>query len=265
MEINLKKVTDKTLNKLSQNQIILPSVYFKTFNTSAKELDIDIFDDDFKVEIDTVLNNEFEEISSYMDKAIYNIDTLSKATNDAHKAITTKDTKGLEAVSEKVTNLKKELLNIKKLIFVDEVTNTLNRKWIYKRLLNSNAKFRENGTIALIFINDYETFIKQYSQNIADNVLIYITKFIMKNLAEHELKVDIAKYTENKFLLIYKDGYEKSFQTFLAKVKEDILSTTLQSKSGVRLKTQFDFTITKFKKDSDFQNIIDTLVHKERG
>lgn len=265
MEINLKKITDKTLNKLAHNQIILPSAYFKTFNDSAKELNVDVFDDNFNIELENVLNQEYEEIGSFMDKTIFSIDTLTQATNDAQKAISSKDEVGLEAVSQKIINLKKEMLSIKKLIFVDEITNTLNRKWIYKRFLDEKANFKDSGTIALIFINDYSTFIKKYGQNIADNVLIYITRFLTKNFLEKKLNIDIAKYSENQFLLIYKDGDEKLFKDLLKEIKETILTTTLQSKSGIKLKTQFDYTISNFKKGRKFQNIIDILVDKERG
>lgn len=265
MEINLKKITDKTLNKLAQNQIILPSAYFKTFNDSAKELDVNVFDDNFNIELENILNQEYEEIGSFMDKTIFSIDTLSEATNDAQKAINSKDEAGLEAVSQKIINLKKEVLSIKKLIFVDEVTNTLNRKWIYKRFLDEETNFKDSGTIALIFINDYSTFIKKYGQNIADNVLIFITKFLTKSFLEKKLNIDIAKYSENQFLLIYKDSDEKNFKEFLKEIKKTILTTTLQSKSGVKLKTQFDYTITNFKKGRKFQNTIDILVDKERG
>lgn len=265
MEINLKKITDKTLNKLSRNQIILPSVYFKTFNESAKELDIDVFDDNFKIEVDNVLNHEFEEISSFMDKTIFSIDTLTQATNDAQKAINSKDEIGLEAITQKMATLKQEMLAIKRLVFVDEVTNTLNRKWIYKRLLDEDANFKYDGTVAMIFINDYSTFIKKYGQSVADNVLIYITKFLTKTFSNKKLNIDIAKYSENQFLLIYKDGDDKIFKDLLKDIKEAILATTLQTKSGIQLKTQFDYTSVKFKKGRKFQHSIDTLVDKVRG
>lgn len=265
MENNLKKITDKTLNKLVQNQIILPSVYFKTFNESAEELNIDVFDDNFKIEIDKILDDEYEKITSFMDKTIYSIDTLSQATNEAHNAIKSNDVSKLEKISQNMVNIKHELLNMKKLIFVDEMTNTLNRKWIYTRALDENANFKDSGTIALIFINDYFSIIKKHSQSIADNILIFIAKFLTKEFHKREINVDIAKYSDNKFLIFYKDGDFNEFQDILKKIKEGILKSTLQTKSGVTLKTKFDFTQEIFNKGNSFQNILDLLIDKERG
>lgn len=265
MDNNLKKITDKTLNKLSQNQIILPSAYFKTFNESSKELKIDVFDDNFHLEINEILNQEYENITTFMDKTIYGIDSLSKATNEAKVAIKKQDEKELEKISQKILTLKKEILSMKKLIFVDEVTNTLNRKWIYKRLLNEETSFKEKGTIALVFINDYDTIIKKYGQNIADNILIYITKFLTKIFNEQNLNIDIAKYSENKFILVCKNQDEIFLQKLLKDIKEQISKTTLKSKSGIILKTQFEFTISTFTNNELFQTCIDTLIHKERG
>lgn len=265
MDNKLKTITDKTLNKLVHNQIILPSVYFKAFNESAQELNIDVFDDNFTIDIENILNEEFEQISSFMDKTIYNIDSLSKATNSVHKAIQNNDLKEIESVTNEIQKIKTEILNIKKLVFVDEVTNTLNRKWIYKRVLNENGEFLDSGVVVLVFINDYTTLLKKHGQSIADNVLIYIAKFLTKEFYNSEFNVDIAKYSDNKFLIFSKDANLTELQNYMAKVKTAILASTLKSKSGITLKTKFDFTIQSYKKGNKFQLTLDDLVSKERG
>ena len=265
MDNKLKKITDKTLNKLAQNQIVLPSVYFKTFNEAAEELEIDVFDDNFKIEIDTILNDDFEKISDFMDKTIYNADSLTKAATDAQHAIKDKDESKLSQISKDLSELKKEVLKIKQLVFVDEVTNTLNRKWLFTRFLDENGNFKHSGSAALVFLNDYDTISKKYTLSIANNILVYIAKFLTKEFHKKELGIDIVKYSDNKFLLFYKDGDIQEFQSLLKEIKEAILKTTLQTKSGLQLKTKFDFTLQRFSPSKKFNVIFDSLMDKERG
>jgi hypothetical protein len=51
----LKKITNLTINELLNNEIILPSTYFNKFNYHAKELEINLDDEDFKKELNSVI------------------------------------------------------------------------------------------------------------------------------------------------------------------------------------------------------------------
>ena len=49
MKQELKKITDLTINDLLNNDIILPSTYFDKFNYHAKELEIDLDDENLTI------------------------------------------------------------------------------------------------------------------------------------------------------------------------------------------------------------------------
>ena len=68
MKTKLKKITDKTVQDLLQNEIILPSSYFESFDKNAKDIKVDITDSDFEKEVSEVLVQELKVINEYMKK-----------------------------------------------------------------------------------------------------------------------------------------------------------------------------------------------------
>ena len=88
---SLKKITGQTLQDLLQNEIILPSSYFKYFDQNAKKLSINISDHHFEHEVNNVIAEELQSINDYMNLAVTNIDVLSEQAENAQIAIAEKD------------------------------------------------------------------------------------------------------------------------------------------------------------------------------
>ena len=122
MKTKLKKITDKTVQDLLQNEIILPSSYFESFDKNAKDIKVDITDSDFEKEVSEVLVEELKVINEYMKKTIKNIDNLSKATEEAQVAIQNKDESKLNSINSSLNDIKEELESLKGLVYLDSLT-----------------------------------------------------------------------------------------------------------------------------------------------
>ena len=59
MKKQLKKITDLTINELLNNEIILPSTYLDKFNYHAKELEVDLDDENFNKELNNLILKDF--------------------------------------------------------------------------------------------------------------------------------------------------------------------------------------------------------------
>ena len=201
MEKRLKEITNLTINEVLNCEIILPSFYFEKFNYNAKNLEIDLNNKEFEKELSETLLKDFNKIQDYMNLIIKNISDLKETSISAKEAIKAKDIDSLDNAYKKMLLLEKELNVLNTKLFVDELTNTKNRKWIYKEFLDTNSNFKTDGTIILIDLKDFDYIKNEYGELISNNYLIFITNFIAIKLKEEKIVFEIARFLEDKFFI----------------------------------------------------------------
>ena len=128
MKQQLKKITNLTINELLNNDIILPSTYFDKFNYHAKELEINLDDEDFKKELNNIILEDLQTIENYMNIIITSATTLQENTKNASSAILNKDVNSLGDIYKKMLDLEKEIRSLNSKLFLDDITNTYNKK-----------------------------------------------------------------------------------------------------------------------------------------
>ncbi|WP_354624631.1 GGDEF domain-containing protein [Psychromonas sp. MME2] len=259
MKDDLKRITDMTVSDLLQNEIILPSTYFKAFDQNAKNLSVNINSIQFESEVSTVITNEWESINNYMKKTIDNIDTLSEVTEHAQKAIDEKDTESLKSIGSSLLAMKKEINSLRELIYIDPLTQVFNRKWIYNHAITKEGKFFQDGVLVLIDVNDCNYLAKKYGQLIADNVIIYITKFLTKKLKHEQIEFDLVRYSNDQFIILIKNENVNNIFSFITNAKLELANATLKSKTGLIFKTSFNFGSQQYASNDLFQNTLENV------
>jgi len=257
MRTKLKKITDKTVQDLLQNEIILPSSYFESFDKNAKDIKVDITDNDFEKEVSEVLVEELKLINDYMKKTIKNIDNLSKATQEAQVAIAQKDESKLNTINTSLNDIKDELESLKGLVYLDSLTKVYNRKWVYNQAIEDDGSIGYKGILLFIDITDFNYIVDKYGNLIADNVIIYISKFLSQKLKKESLSFEIARYSNDQFVLFIKDDNLENVNSFVNNLRLEFSNSTLKSKSGLTFKTNFTFGATKFNEGDDFQKTLE--------
>ena len=102
MKEQLKKITNLTINELLNNEIILPSTYFNKFNYHAKELEINLDDENFKKELNSIILEDLQTIENYMNIVISSAMSLKENTKNATNAIINKDADTLGDIYKKM-------------------------------------------------------------------------------------------------------------------------------------------------------------------
>lgn len=258
----LMKITDMTMSELLSEEVIMPSVYFETFDKNAKVLEVEILEDNFEHEINKILVEEFNNISKYMNKTISNIELLGEATAKVEVAIERNDKESLKSLRIEIKQVEKDMKELKELIFIDSLTKAYNRKWIYKKILDTNGNFKDQGIFTIIEIEDFEYITSKYGSLIADNVLIFMTNFINKNLKKEGLNFKLARYCSDKFILFFEDIKMGEVKDIILNIQGEILNTTLKSKSGIMFKTGFSYKMDKFIKNDNFQELLEVTLNK---
>lgn len=261
MKNKLAKITDETINNLLQNEIILPSVYFKEFDKNAKTFNVDLEDDKFEKEVNQVIVEEFETINSYMNSTISNLDILSHATEDAKTAIQNRDETELTKIYQHMQKLKNEIGELQNEMFIDPLTKTYNKKWLYSDFIDKNGHTKQNGIMSLIYINDYAHVREEHGSLLSDNLIIFISKFLLKNLKEEGINFKIARYTKDKFLLFFDNSTTKECSFLINNIQKNLLNTTLKSKSGILIKSSYKFNLITFDQGNNFQSMLEMLIN----
>ncbi|MBS9782874.1 MAG: hypothetical protein KGV43_03645 [Arcobacter sp.] len=261
----LKKITDLTINDILQQEVILPSSYLKSFNTRAKELEINVEDEDFKKEIDDIIVNELKNIENYMKNIEENIETMEEITKKNKEAILENKDGNFDSILKDINKLEKNMKNLNDKMYKDEIFQTYNRKWIYNKFLDKNNKFRTDGICVLIDIVDFEYIKKEYGNVLASNYIIYIINFIEKQLTKMAIEYKIAKYVEDKFLIFIDSKYKKEIEGAFYNLKKALLSTTLKSKSGVLIHSNLDYFYDSYNEKQNAQEFFEDIFFQIRN
>ena len=260
MNHKLEQITNLTINNLLNNKIILPSSYFEKFNYYAKEIEINLDDINFTKEINSLILKDFNKIEEYMKIIISSTIKLQDSAKDASKAILDKDSESLDNVYDKMINLEEEIKNLTNQLFIDDITGAYNRKWIYSKLLDENANFKEDGICILVDIIDYDYIQKEYGELLANNLLAFAVNFINEKLKDEKYNFQIAKFVENKFFIFVFNETRQEMLSQIKNLEQFLLKTTLKSNSGLLIKAKYDFKLNLFKKNQNSKDIFELLL-----
>lgn len=265
MKQELKKITDLTINELLNNEIILPSTYLDKFNYHAKELEVNLDDENFNKELNNLILEDFHTIENYMNLIISSAINLQENTKNATNAIINKDADSLGDIYKKMLDLESEIKNLNGKLFLDDITNTYNKKWLYNKFLDSNASFQQNGICVLVDVIDYVYIQKEYGELLSNNLLIFATKFIKQRLKDENFDFEIVRYNENKFLIFMKSDKEnkKNIISSILNLEQLLSNTTLKSNSGLFIKAKYKFKVNLFKINQDSKEVFEKLLSKQ--
>ncbi len=261
MKNKLKKITNSTLDELLGNEIILPSNYFQCFDKYAKTLNVPLDDNNFEKELNKVLLEDYNTINSYAKETLKSIDMAAELTQEARKAIKNKNESTLKSLYNQISVLKDELENITKEVYTDHLTKVYNKKWFYHKFLSSDATYKKDSTLVLVNICDYKYITEKYNRLIANNLLIFITKYLKKKLNEEFTDFDFIRYLDNKFVISINDSSDlTTINSFMKNMKIHLINTTLKSTSGVIIKPNFKYSINVAHKDTCFHDSLEILL-----
>lgn len=264
MKKELQKITNLTINELLNNEIILPSLYLDKFSYHAKNIEVNLDDEQFEKELNKIMVEDFNTIERYMSMIMSSVLELKEDAKEARTALLNKDIDTLGEVYKKMINLEKELKTLNNELFIDETTKTFNRKWIYNKFLNNNACFKENGICLLIDVIDYTYIQDEYGELLGRNLLLFVTNFVSQKLKEEGFKFQIARYFNDKFFVFITEENKKDVKNYIVNLEQMLLNTTLKSNSGLYIKANYKFVLNEYQQNQNSKLVFDKLINYEK-
>ena len=161
---------------------------------------------------------------------------------------------------ETTLKTEEEIRNLTNQLFIDDITGVNNRKWIYSKLLDENANFKEDGICILLDVIDYDYIQKEYGELLANNLLAFAANFINEKLKDEKYNFQIAKFVENKFFIFIFNETRQEILNRIKNLEQVLLKTTLKSNSGLLIKAKYDFKLNLFKKNQNSKDIFEILL-----
>ncbi len=261
MKKELEQITNLTINELLNKEIILPSLYFEKFNYHAKKVEINLDDEEFQKEVEQILVDDYKNIEKYMSLIISSVNELKQETQNASNAILNNDSGALTDIHKRMITLENEIQLLNDELFIDDLTKSYNKKWIYNKFLDENTDFKDEGVCTLVDIEDFNYIQKEYGELLAKNLLIFIINFISQKLKDEHYNFHIARYFHNKFFIFVLEKDKNQIKNFLLNLEQMLLNTTLKSHSGLYIKASYKFKTEPFKVKDKSKVVFDKLLN----
>lgn len=257
MANKLKEATYLTIKDLKRQSIILPGRYSDIFEFYAKKLELNIRDE-------KIILKELQEDEAHIEKIVNktseNLTSLRESTTDARKAIEDKDDESLRNINEKLLVMQNQIDFLQKELFSDPLTGAYNRKWLSDRYLD-NDKFKNDGFIAFLDLNNFKFINDNYGHLIGDQVLKYLVNFLNK-----ELKypfVDVLRYAGDEFIVLFSIDnstvIDVDVESKMKETQEKFSKLLLKTAKINEIKASFSYGMKPFKAEDDFVAILETI------
>jgi len=231
-------ITADIKKEIESLKVVFPAYYGKLYAELAKKHQLDLKPDE-------LLNPEM-----LNEQMLRHIVTLSECTDSAIEAIETQNTAQLQAVLAEAKKLREETDELRKIVYIDNLTHAYNRKWFDDSILEKDGvSMSKEGVLVVIDLNKFKHINDTYGHTIGDKVLIHIA---------HKLRTtggDVIRYGGDEFIVLF-DSNEKD-----AKIKmESALSYFQKTHFKIDVhsfKACFAYGMASFTKGSIRSNIID--------
>lgn len=255
MSNKLKEITYLTVKYLKHNEIILPGEYSEKFAKFAKELEVDVTNDDVILK---ELHHNCGKVDEIVKSTNNSLNSICESTQKAQIAIVNRDEEQLAHINKELAEMKKQIGFLQKELFSDPLTGAYNRKWFTDYFL-VDEKFTSHGQIAFIDLNKFKIINDTYGHLLGDQVLKYLVKFLKKELDYDG--VDIVRYAGDEFIVLFTEDVLNKINVSakMNEVQEKLSKQKLKSAKVESLQFSFSYGLKDFKMHDDIEDILEIV------
>jgi len=200
---------------------------------------------------------EYGDFDETVEAVAQNVSDIKQSTQDAIVAIDKKDTGALKAAYEKLKLYEERIQDMETDMYTDDVTGLHNRKYLIKRLLDEDERFKSDGILIHVSINNFLKINKENGHDSGDAVIKYVSKLFQRNLKV--MGVHFIRYMGVNFVAIVKQSVATKVETVCQDTLDLVLNQSFKTSRGERLSIELQVDTLKFVKAQSFQEVYKNL------
>jgi len=250
-QTNLKEVTGETLKDLISIEVVTPQMYESVFQTKLK-----IQDSSLKLtEINNFIMDNLETINKIQKETQERVSEVNENIDLAQDAIEKHDFKALEEIKEQMRVIQSKIVELENEIYIDWLTKVYNRKWIFEKAL-SDGKFKEEGSLIFVDIDNFKEINERYGQVAGDKVLLFIANTLVKIS-----QADLARFGGDKFIIFSQKSQKEKIKKELKVINDSFKTKSLKFKDET-FKISLTCASCDYNEGDEFQKIAQIIEEK---
>jgi len=186
-----------------------------------------------------------------------NVSDIKQSTQDALNAIDKQDTSALKSAYQQLKNYEKRILKLEEDIYTDDLTGTYNRKYLTNHELSKDGKFKADGCLLQLSINNFDQINKEHGHEAGDAVLKFASKMCQKELKG--IAVHLVRYLGVNFIAIAKESVSAKAVILAQRTVDAIVKRKFKTHNGEVLNIELELNEIKASKGEDFQTVYEKL------
>ena len=204
--------------------------------------------------------NQFKSYGDFdktMNAVAENVSGIQKSTQDAIAAIDNNDATSLKSAYSQLKEYEKRIEELEKDIYTDHTTGVYNRKYLFNYELDQAGKFKKDGCLVHVSINNFLQINKEHGYEAGDKVLKYISKLLQKNLKS--VGVHLIRYMGVQFIALSKDAVSAKVEKICRDTVDDVLNKKFRAEDGGKLHIELQLNSQAFSKGQGFDEVYKKL------
>ena len=160
-----------------------------------------------------------------------------------------------------LNQLKRDMNLLRKQLFLDDITETKNRLWVFKQKLNNNETFNDFGFLVSFKISNYDSILKEYDSNVGNKLLKQVSDYIIHYMKDKHLKYDIVRYMEDNFLIFMHDLNEDEVEEHIINMQKGMSNYKFKQRSRLFQLTYYS-AVMQYINNESFRSVLDQLDEK---
>jgi len=223
----LAEITDRTMIKLINEDVVVPSRYLETFVQEEKG---------FRDSSDPRGPEECAEAYHAVEQSLF-------------------------GMTEKGESVKSEIGLLRHQLFSDDITEAKNRLWLYKQKLNERQGFRDFGYVASVRVTEYRPIVSEYDVNVGNKLLKMVSDYIIGYLRENHIVFEIARYSKEHFLVFLHGMDEREAEELMGNMQRGMANYTFKQRSRI-FRLSMEAVTVQYIENEPFASVLDQLEEK---
>ncbi len=203
---------------------------------------------------------QFRSYSDYdksMNEVAQSVSNIQKSTQDAISAIDKNDTGALKSAYDQLKSYQKRIEQLEEEMYTDDLTGVFTRKHLINRELVDAGKFKSDGLLIEITIDNFLQINKEHHHEAGDAVLKFVAKLLQKNL--RAVGVHLVRYMGVRFIALCRSEIAVRSEKAVDETIHMLVSKTFKTHDGEMLNIELNKDTMAYKKGQDFKNVYENL------